>query len=106
MVVALRATSSAGAAPHLVKVADSAVNGGNQALCSRSFTHRCVSVGIKKDPDRVRFIRAILKSKGLSMWSCLPLCLWVQPKKKKKKENLGKGHKSGMFLCSKWSVKP
>ena len=54
--------------------ADSAVNGGNQALCSRSFTHRCVSVGIKKDPDRVRFIRAILKSKGLSMWSCLPLC--------------------------------
>ena len=42
-----------------------------------SFTHRCVSVGIKKVPDRVRFTRAILKSKGLSMWSCLPLCLWV-----------------------------
>ena len=57
--------------------ADSAVNGGNQALCSRSFTHRCVSVGIKKDPDRVRFIRAILKSIDLSMWSCLPLCLWA-----------------------------
>ena len=56
---------------------DSALHRGNQALCARSFTHRCVSVGIKKDPDRVRFIRAILKSKGLSMWSCLPLCLWV-----------------------------
>ena len=56
---------------------DSALHRGNQALCGRSFTHRCVSVGIKKDPDRVRFIRAILKSKGLSMWSCLPLCLWV-----------------------------
>ena len=56
---------------------DSALHRGNQDLCGRSFTHRCVSVGIKKDPDRVRFIRAILKSKGLSMWSCLPLCLWV-----------------------------
>ena len=50
--------------------------GSNQALCARSFTHRCVSVGIKKDPDRVRFTRAILKSKGLCMWSCLPLCVW------------------------------
>ena len=56
---------------------DSALHRGNQALCGRSFTHRCVSVGIKKDPDRVRFISAILKSKVLSMWSCLPLCLWV-----------------------------
>ena len=56
---------------------DSALHRVNQALCGRSFTHRCVSEGIKKDPDRVRFIRAILKNKGLSMWSCLPLCLWV-----------------------------
>ena len=35
-----------------------------------SFTHRGVSIGVKNVPDRVRFIRAILKSKGLSVWSC------------------------------------
>jgi len=33
----------------------------------RSFTHRGVSVGIKKFPDRVRFTRALLESKDLSM---------------------------------------
>ena len=39
-------------------------------------------------------------------WSGLPSHCVVQPKKKKKKENLGKCHQSGMFLSSKWSVKP
>ena len=29
---------------------DSALHRGNQALCGRSFTHRCVSVGIMKIP--------------------------------------------------------
>ena len=43
----------------------------------RSFTHRGVSVGIKKFPDRVRFTRALLQSKDLSMWFCLPLCVWI-----------------------------
>ena len=67
--------SAPGCIPKLLfSCPDSALHRGNQALCARSFTHRCVSVGIKKDSDRVRFIRAILKSKGLSMWSCLPLC--------------------------------
>ena len=77
-VVALVKGSAPGCIPKLLfSRPDSALHRGNQALCARSFTHRCVSVGIKKDPDRVRFIRAILKSKGLSMWSCLPLCLWA-----------------------------
>ena len=41
--------------------------------CVRSFTHRGVPIGAKKIPDRVRFTRALLQSKGLSMWFCLPL---------------------------------
>ena len=43
----------------------------NQALCAPMFGtqlhHRGVSVGIKKFPDRVRFTRALLESKDLSM---------------------------------------
>ena len=42
-----------------------------------SFTHRGVSVGIKNVPDRVRFIRALLESKDLYTWFCLPMCMWV-----------------------------
>ena len=42
-----------------------------------SFTQRGVSVGAKNVPDRVRFTRALLEGKDLSMWFCLPLCMWV-----------------------------
>ena len=42
-----------------------------------SFTQRGVSVGAKNVPDRVRFTRALLEGKDLSMWFCLPLCVWV-----------------------------
>ena len=42
-----------------------------------SFTHRGVPVEAKNVPYRLRFTRALPESKGLSMWFCLPLCLWV-----------------------------
>ena len=44
----------------------------------RSFTHRVVSVGIKNVPDRVRFSRALLESKDLSMWFSFP-CSFGSP---------------------------
>ena len=60
---------------------DSALHGGNQALCAPMLGTQLhtqgVSVGIKNVPVRVRFTRVILGSKDLSMWSCLPLCVWV-----------------------------
>ena len=43
----------------------------------RSFTDRGVSIGNKNIPDRVRFTRALLESKDLSMRFSLPLCVWV-----------------------------
>ena len=42
-----------------------------------SFIHRGVSVEVKNVPDRVRFTRALLEGKDLSMWFCLPVCVWV-----------------------------
>ena len=41
--------------------------------CSvHSFTDRGVSIGNKNVPDRVRFTRALLESKDLSMWFFFP----------------------------------
>ena len=46
--------------------------------CSvRSFTHRGVPIGAKNVRQRLRFTRALLESKDLSMWFSLPLCVWV-----------------------------
>ena len=46
--------------------------------CSvHSFTDRGVSIGKKNVPDRVRFTRALLESKDLSMRFSLSLCVWV-----------------------------
>ena len=44
-------------------------------LCS--FPHRDVPVGANNIPHRVRFTRALLESKDLSMRFSLPLCVWV-----------------------------
>ena len=33
----------------------------------------CVSVGTRNVPDRLRFTRALLQSKDVWMWFCLPL---------------------------------
>ncbi len=44
-------------------------------LCS--FPHRDVPVGAKNIPHRLRFTRALLESKDLSMRFSLPLCVWV-----------------------------
>ena len=44
-------------------------------LCS--FPHRDVPIGAKNIPHRVRFTRALLESKDLSMRFSLPLCVWV-----------------------------
>ena len=63
----------------------------------RSFTHRGVSVGIKKFPDRVRFTRALLESKDLSMLFSFPCAFgspgsapapWKQPLSKDLQEPL------------------
>ena len=63
----------------------------------RSFTHRGVSVGMKNFPDRVRFIRALLESKDLSMLFSFPCAfeslgsapaLWKQPMRKDLQEPL------------------
>ena len=57
----------------------------------RSFTHRGVSIGIKNFPDRVRFTRALLESKDLSMLFSFPCAFgspgsapapWKQPLRK------------------------
>ena len=62
-----------------------------------SFTHRGVSIGIKKFPDRVRFTRALLQSKDLSMLFSFPQAFaspgpapapWKQPLRKDLKELL------------------
>ena len=59
--------------------------------------HRGVSVGIKKFPDRVRFTRALLESKDLSMLFSFPCAFgspgsapapWKQPLSKDLKELL------------------
>ena len=59
--------------------------------------HRGVSVGIKKFPDRVRFTRALLQSKDLSMLFSFPWAFaslgpapapWKQPLRKDLKELL------------------
>ena len=59
--------------------------------------HRGVSVGIKKFPDRVRFTRALLESKDLSMLFSFPQAFaspgpapapWKQPLRKDLKELL------------------
>ena len=51
---------------------------GSLPPCSvRSFTHRGVPVGAKNVRQRLRFTRALLESKDLSMWFSLPLCVWV-----------------------------
>ena len=42
-----------------------------------SFPHRDVPVGAKNIPHRLRFTRALLESKDLSMRFSLPLCVWV-----------------------------
>ena len=56
-----------------------------------SFTHRGVSIGIKNFPDRVRFTRALLESKDLSMLFSFPCAFgspgsapapWKQPMRK------------------------
>ena len=63
----------------------------------RSFTHRGVSVGIKKFPGRVRFTRALLECKDLSMlfsFSCAfgspgsAPAPWKQPLRKDLQEPL------------------
>ena len=43
----------------------------------RSFTHRGVRIGAKNVRQRLRFTRALLESKDLFMWFCLPLYVWV-----------------------------
>ena len=43
----------------------------------RSFTHRGVRIGAKDVRQRLRFTRALLESKDLFMWFCLPLYVWV-----------------------------
>ena len=43
----------------------------------RSFTHRGVPIGAKNVRQRLRFTRALLESKDLFMWFCLPLYVWV-----------------------------
>ena len=43
----------------------------------RSFTHRGVRIGAKNVRQRLRFTRALLESKNLFMWFCLPLYVWV-----------------------------
>ena len=59
--------------------------------CVRIFTHRGVPVGAKKTPDRVRFTRALLQSKDLSMLFSFPRAFaspglapapWKQPLRK------------------------
>ena len=73
----------------------------NQALCAPMFGtqlhHRGVSVGIKKFPDRVRFTRALLESKDLSMLFSFPCAFgspgsapapWKQPLSKDLQEPL------------------
>ena len=60
--------------------------------CSvHSFTDRGVSIGNKNVPDRVRFTRALLESKDLSMWFFFPCAFgapgsapaqWKQPLRK------------------------
>ena len=63
----------------------------------RSFTHRGVSVGMKNFPDRVRFTRALLESKDLSMLFCFSCAFgssgsapapWKQPLRKDLQERL------------------
>ena len=63
----------------------------------RSFTHRGVSIGIKNFPDRVRFTRALLESKDLSMLFSFPCAFgspgsapapWKQPLRKDLQEPL------------------
>ena len=41
------------------------------------FAHKGVSIGTKNFADRVRFTRALLESKDLYTWFCLPMCMWV-----------------------------
>ena len=60
--------------------------------CSvHSFTDRGVSIGNKNVPDRVKFTRALLESKDLSMWFFFPCAFgapgsapapWKQPLRK------------------------
>ena len=63
----------------------------------RSFTHRGVPIGTKNFPDRVRFTRALLQSKDLSMLFSFPWAFaslgpapapWKQPLRKDLKELL------------------
>ena len=63
----------------------------------RSFTDRGVSIGNKNVPDRVRFTRALLESKDLSMWFFFPCAFgapgsapapWKQPLRKDSQDPL------------------